>query len=70
MFPLMKLADYLAKHQISQTAFARLIEASQVAVSRYASGRRMPGRDRLLKIREATGGEVTANDFVEVGAAE
>lgn len=67
----MKLAEYLATKKLSQAEFARIIEASQVAVSRYASGRRMPRRDRMLKIREVTGGLVTGDDFLEgVEAAE
>lgn len=61
----MKLADYLSAHGISQTEFARIIQASQVAVSRYVSGHRMPGRERLLRIREATGGAVSADDFLD-----
>lgn len=65
----MKLAEYLAANKLSQAEFARIIEASQVAVSRYASGRRMPRKDRLLKIREATGGLVTGNDFLELSEA-
>lgn len=67
----MKLAEYLAANGLSQAEFAKIIEASQVAVSRYASGRRMPRPARLLRIKEATGGLVTGNDFLElVEAAE
>jgi predicted transcriptional regulator len=66
----MKLADYLAANKISQTDFAQSIGASQVAVSRYAAGRRTPRKDHLLKIREVTDGAVSANDFLETEAAE
>jgi transcriptional regulator with XRE-family HTH domain len=61
----MKLADYLAAHDLSQAEFARSLGISQVAVSRYAGGRRMPRRDHLLKIREITDGAVMADDFLE-----
>lgn len=65
----MKLAEYLATNKLSQAEFAKIIEASQVAVSRYASGRRMPRKDRMLKIREVTGGLVTGDDFLESAEA-
>jgi predicted transcriptional regulator len=61
----MTLADYLAMKKISQAEFAQSIGVSQVAVSRYASGQRMPRRNWLLKIRDVTGGLVTGNDFLE-----
>lgn len=67
----MKLAEYLLVNRLSQAEFAKIIEASQVAVSRYVSGQRIPRKKLLLKIREATGGLVTGNDFLEsVEAAE
>lgn len=67
----MTLADYLTTKKISQAEFAQLIGVSQVAVSRYASGQRMPRRNWLLKIREVTGGLVNGDDFLEsIEAAE
>ena len=61
----MKLASYLARHGISHRAFAALIGTSQVAVSRYASGQRMPRREILRTIVEATDGEVSASDSLD-----
>jgi len=66
----MKLAEYLAANKISQAEFAQAIGASQVAVSRYATGRRMPRRDHLLKIRDVTDGAVSADDFLETEVTE
>lgn len=63
----MKLSDFLSEHQISQADFANRIGATQAAVSRYLDGKRMPRRYHLARIKEATGGSVTADDFV--GAA-
>ena len=61
----MKLASYLARHGISHGAFAARIGTSQVAVSRYVSGHRMPRREILRTIVDATDGEVSASDFLD-----
>jgi transcriptional regulator with XRE-family HTH domain len=67
----MKLAEYLAANKISQAEFAQKVGVSQVAISRYADGQRMPRRKWLVKIRQMTGGLVTSEDFLEsVEAAE
>jgi hypothetical protein len=39
-------------------------------VSRWENGHRFPRSDALERIRRVTGGAVTANDFVPVGAAQ
>ncbi len=59
----MKLRDYLAATSISHSAFASRIGVSQAAVSRYASGARIPGAAQMASIVEATNGGVSANDF-------
>lgn len=60
----MKLADYLSQTGLSQTAFADLIGATSVTVSRYVSGERRPSDEETYqRIYAATGGLVTANDF-------
>ncbi len=60
----MKLADWLDAKNISHQEFGDRIGKSQAAVSRYASGKRMPDEETLIKIFEVTGGDVTPNDFV------
>lgn len=60
----MTLAEYLARHNISQADFAAQIGATQAAVSRYASGARMPKAAHMASIRSATHGTVTADDFI------
>jgi len=65
----MKLADFLSERGMSQTEFAAAIGVSQVAVSRYLAGQRMPRIEQLSRIRQFTQGAVTADDFVPVSEA-
>ena len=66
----MKLAEYLAKHGISQQKFARRVGLSKGTVSLLARGMTWVSRDAAQKIAKATRGRVTANDFVQREAAE
>ena len=59
----MKLRQYLAEHGLTLEAFAGRIGVSTGAACRYALGTRMPQRAVMARIVEATGGEVTAQDF-------
>lgn len=59
----MKLATYLENSELSDAAFARLIGVERQAVGRYKAGDRFPEKPILLKIYEATNGQVSANDF-------
>lgn len=59
----MTLRDYLALHGIKQSSFAAAIGSTQAAVSRYCS-RRVPTPEQMMAIARATGGAVTANDFM------
>lgn len=65
----MKLSEFLSTRAISQTKFAEMIGVRQAAISRYVGGR-MPRREHLLSIRQATDGAVTADDFLPAEAAE
>jgi transcriptional regulator with XRE-family HTH domain len=60
----MRLALYLESNKISPAEFARLIEVTPATVSRYAAGLRFPEPLILLRIKSATGGAVTADDFL------
>lgn len=62
----MKLRDWLQKEELTVAEFARRsgIGLRQV-VHRYVHGTQFPTPENLLRIREATGGEVTADDFVD-----
>ena len=62
----MKLSEYLRDHGTSAAAFGR--EAglgSRQLIHKYLSGERFPTPENLRRIREATGGAVTADDFVD-----
>lgn len=60
----MQLARYLATNKLSKRRFGRIIGVTEESVRRYCSGERFPTPDILNKIRLATKGAVTANDFV------
>lgn len=64
----MRLSDYLEKNRLTQTEFAKLIDADQGQIARYISGDRLPRRDVMQKIIDATAGAVTPNDFFDVPA--
>ena len=64
----MTLERYLSEHGISRSAFARLIGVSPASVTRYVKageGGRSPRDAIMRRIREATGGAVTADDFLD-----
>lgn len=59
-----KLERYLTENRLSQDDFAARVGVSQVAVSRWIAGTRMPRRETLARIASLTNGQVTANDFL------
>jgi DNA-binding transcriptional regulator YdaS (Cro superfamily) len=60
----MKLADFMAREEISTAAFAHSIGVGSISVTRYLTGARLPAADVLVKIAEVTDGAVTPNDFL------
>lgn len=66
----MKLSDYLARERLTNKAFGDLIGVTQATVSRYATGERFPDKDTQKLIFDATGGEVTPNDFCGIVPAD
>lgn len=66
----MKLETYLRQNGVSHAAFAEQIGTSQAAVSRYASGARIPRPAQMARIASATGGAVSANDFMMADLSE
>ena len=60
----MRLGDWLAERQMTREQFGALVGVDHSAVTKWVHGR-MPRREHLAKIREATGGLVTPDDFVE-----
>lgn len=62
----MKLSEYLRNKGLSAAGFGRVAGlGSRQLVHKYLSGERFPTPENLRRIREATGGAVTADDFVD-----
>jgi DNA-binding transcriptional regulator YdaS (Cro superfamily) len=66
----MKLADWLKKTGTRRFIFARRIGVQPSVISDYCNGRYAPRRKTAEAIVRETGGEVTANDFLRIEAAE
>ena len=60
----MTLGDYLASNGLKASAFAARLGVDRSTVGRWLSGVQRPDWDTLEKIHAATGGAVTANDFM------
>ena len=65
----MLLADYLKVHDFTLAGFGERIGVSPEAVRRYIGGERIPTKDIMARIREATSGAVQANDFFDGASA-
>ena len=62
----MKLSDYLRNNGMTAAEFGRVAGlGSRQLVHKYVTGGRFPTPENLRRIREATGGAVTADDFVD-----
>lgn len=61
----MTLKDFIDRERLSQRQFALRAGLSVSAVSRLINGSRKPSVMSVLRIVDATSGEVTANDFFE-----
>jgi transcriptional regulator with XRE-family HTH domain len=60
----MTLSEYLAQHSINVSVFAAKVGVPSSTISRVLKRQRDPGLELLAKIREATDGAVTPNDFL------
>lgn len=61
----MQLKSYLATEGRTPAMFAAEVGVTVQTLYRYLSGERFPTPENLRRIREATGGAVTADDFVD-----
>ncbi|MFG1376130.1 helix-turn-helix domain-containing protein [Xanthobacter autotrophicus] len=59
----MDIATWLSQNDVSEAEFAVRIGVTRQSIWRYRSGERVPRPGVIARIREATGGQVTANDF-------
>jgi transcriptional regulator with XRE-family HTH domain len=62
-----KLRRFLKQHGLTQEAFAEKAHVPGPQVSLWLSGKRRPGPDSIAKLRDATGGEITFDDWVRRG---
>lgn len=64
----MTLTEYMTANRVTSVALAQELGVSHSTVLRWASGTMSPPMRRIPAIQAATGGKVTAQDFVPVGA--
>lgn len=60
----MKLSAYLKAEGLSPTAFARRVGVNQSTIARLVSGQRGASMSLIARIKDATNGVVTADDFL------
>jgi transcriptional regulator with XRE-family HTH domain len=59
----MDLTTYLERHGETISAFARRTGTTRQAMWRYVKGKRLPPAPVLLRIEQATEGQVTTSDL-------
>ena len=64
----MNLHSYLKQNQLSISQFAAEVQSTAGTISRVADGLVVPRRALMLRIYAATGGRVSPNDLVRIGA--
>lgn len=65
----MKLEQYLKENDIKPVAFATMLEVAPSTITRILRRERTPQIDLIAKIKAATGGAVTMEDFLSEHAA-
>jgi len=66
----MELADWMTKANVSAAELARRCGVHLVTVYKWRAGNNFPRASQLQALVEATGGAVTANDFVGLANSE
>ena len=61
----MKLGNYLKSEGFSVREFAKTVNVTEAAMSRYVSGKRLPRPEIMQRIVDASSGDVRPNDFFE-----
>lgn len=62
--PAMKLSEFMRDAKLDDDAMAAKVGCSAGAVRKWRYGERMPRPDQMIRLREATDGAVTADDFL------
>jgi len=65
----MDLATYMTANDLDDAAMAAKIGRSRVAVSRYRRKLEIPSPGTIRMIVEVSGGEVTANELLQIEPA-
>lgn len=60
----MTLDEYFKLNGMLRGEFAKKINRAEATVWRWEKGKRFPHRNDIRRITKATGGKVTANDFM------
>jgi transcriptional regulator with XRE-family HTH domain len=63
------LDRYLAERGMTNVEFGRAVDASEATISRLRKGKQAPSYSLVLRIRDATKGAVTADDFLPASPA-
>lgn len=66
----MHLSDYMAKKSLSDLEVAKGIERDRATVSRIRRRKVRPNWQTTEKLKNFTGGKVTANDFQQMEGAQ
>ncbi len=61
----MNLQEYLSKSDLTPSEFAMCIGVTVKSIHRYLKGERVPEKDIMARIRDKTGGNVTADSFYQ-----
>lgn len=61
----MKLADWLEKNDMQRKVFAEKIGVNPSYITLICNSDSWPSRDIMKRIKKATKGEVTPNDFLD-----
>lgn len=65
---MMHLSDYMTIHQLSDDDVASALGLTRASVSRLRRRKMRPDWKTIDKIKEFTGGQVTADDFASLNA--
>lgn len=60
----MRLGEWLERNSMTRERFGDLVGVHHSAVTKWVHGR-MPRREHLITIGQVTGGQVSADDFVD-----
>ena len=66
----MRLQQFFDEQELDDASFAELVGVDRSTISRVRRGEFFPSWKLAAKIRSATGGKVTADDFLRAEPAE